>query len=333
MLWVATVLVASSASTGATTPWQGGEPRLVQGDKYTESGAPTGYRGALAYITDSRAHPERINLWVRAADGTSMRINGPRTSSERGALAGDRVFYSERDNRDHVLRLMRYDLLRGKRVALPAKVNHRRHSYYFADGGEQPAISGVRGDVSASAGRVLYSGYTRALSGDGYADTVIVYDLGEQTIRKLAAADGIGGELTAGQIRGDYATYQFFDRYGGEILYRQDLRTGGVTMLPHPEGVLQWDPAVTADGTVYFIQAPDNRTSDGPWTYDLIRQPLDGPAEVVTTFDSPAHGYPVTDTFVRERADGARVVLVAWQGDIYQVLDRPVDVAEEQPVS
>lgn len=325
---VAAAVLTVSAPASAATP--GVEP--VKQDPDVLEAAPTSRGAWFGWLQGRRTMSASTDLYVQRHGEEPVRVNAPGTVAGRGGIAGRHVYFTQRGERR--TRVVRYSLVTGDRSPLPEKVSHRRHVLTVRDGrGEEevPVVSGVRGDVSASRTRLLFSGYTYRLDDHDRYDDVVLYDRATQRLRTVARSGYADGDLRAGQVNGDHATWSFFGVDGGAALYRYDIRTGATATLPQVPGVTQWDPGVSADGTVYYLQSPDDVSNDVPHTYELVRQPLEGPAEVVTTLTPPQPRMPPGETFVRDRPDGSRVVFLSWQDDVHKLVDVPPSGSTASP--
>lgn len=310
-------LVAAVTTSAWAAP---ADPVPVKDDPHVVEGTPTSHGDWLGWTQDSRRDARHRNLFVQRGTQVPVRVNAPGTQGLSGGIAGHRMYYVQQ-YRDRRPRLIRFDLDSQDRTPLPPKVNHHRHSVHVSwcdhQHGKSRVVSGVRGNATVSGRWVLYSGYMEVPGCDVYPyDTVMLYNRVEHQLRTITSDAGDEGVTYAGQVNGRYVSYWWSGRYGGEKFYRYDIRTGRTVELPLPDDS-SWDPGVSSDGTVYYVHAV--HSPDGaPVTYDLVRQPIDGPAQVVTTLtDQPA------ELFVRDRPNGSRAVFFSWHGDVYKLVDRP----------
>ena len=308
-------LVAAVASGAWAAP---GDPEPVRATPRILEGTPTSHGAWLGWEQLSRHDSSHANYVVRRGTQAPVRVNALGTEAYSGGIAGHHVYYVQQF-RDRTPRMIDLDLRTGDRTPMPAIVNHRRHlEYATCCSGQQShkshMLSRVQGNVTVSGSWVLYSGYREDLDHDFPYETVELYDRVHHRVRTLATMPFDEFGLWAGQVNGRYATYWRFGRYGGENFYRYDIRTGRTIEIPLIDD-RAWDPAVSSDGTVYYVRAvaaPDGGTS----SYELVRQPADAPAQVVTTLtEQPAQ------IFVRDRPNGSRVVLFQWQAAIYKLVD------------
>ena len=79
------------------------------------------------------------------------------------------------------------------------------------------------------------------------------------------------------------------------------------------------DPAVSSDGTVYFLRGWD-------LVRDLVRVGVGGTETVVAQLSAQVSGYP-SDLFVKDRSDGSHVIfyetkVIRGSFDIYKIVDK-----------
>lgn len=299
-------LVVLAVATAAYAAPVGPVP--VQDDPQVDEGAPTAHGKWFGWAQDSRADPGHDDFYVRRGTAPRVRVNAARAQGLGGGIAGRSVFYLQQRG-DNKPRIYRFDLETGRRAPLPAKVNHHRR------GG---LVHGVRGQATVSGPWLLYSGFIEAATDFDYPTwTVMLYNRVSHQLRQVDGAESDQDNYVAGQVNGRYATYWSYGRHGGSHVYRYDIKTKRTVELPSPGGGEQYDPAVSSDGAVYYFLAGADEPVGGPFTTELVRQPIGGPAEVVTTLtgeDRPEEAY------VRDRTDGSRVVFFSWGGDVYKVV-------------
>lgn len=323
-LVVLVALVASLASTSWAAP---GVPILVKDNPGVDEGAPTS-NGAWFGWAQARKGKSEFDFYVQRGTGARVKVNAAKTQGFGGGIVGHSVYYVQK-YLDRVPRIIRFDLKTGQRTPLPAKVNHYRHTAHLPCCGGQPdkepVISGVRGTASVSGPWLLYSGYMAARDRDVLFYTVMLYNRVTHQRRTIALLNSDEAVLHAGQVNGNYATYKSEQRYGGSDFYRYNIKTKRSVELSGPDDdvVYQYDPAVSSDGTVYYFQGYDD-DSGGPDITELVRRPIGGPAEVVTTLTTAQSSYfPPQSTFVKDRPDGSRVVFFSWKHGIYKIVDVP----------
>jgi hypothetical protein len=83
---------------------------------------------------------------------------------------------------------------------------------------------------------------------------VLLYNRTTGKLKQLASSSASNGYVYTGQVNGTWATWGRVTPHGQDVyLYRIGAKTS--TLIARPAGVFaQYDPAVTANGTVYFEQ-------------------------------------------------------------------------------
>lgn len=312
---------------GATASWAAPPPPVpdpVRDNPHVVEGASTAHGGWIGWAQHPEGTSEPGDFYVQRGTAAPIKVNAARTHGLGGGIVGHSVYYAQKLG-DRAPRINRFDLRSGHRTPLPAKVNHYRHVEHHPCCGlpaESHVMSEVRGNATVSGPWLLYSGQTWDLPrGDNFLlYTVVLYNRGTHELRTLAENMYDGRALWAGQVNGNYATYWSFD--DRSTVNRYDLKTKRTVELSRPEGGDAYDPAVSSDGTVYYFLTDDDAPSGGPSTTELVRQPVDGSAEVVTTLTSE-RGQGPGETFVKDRANGSRVVFFSWKGGVYKIVDGP----------
>lgn len=300
-------LVATTAV--ATAGWAAPvDPAPVKDDPAVIERAPatSGAWFGWARATDDKS--DHSDFFVQRGTERRVKVNAPKTQGLSGGIVGRSVFYVQQLGDNHP-RINRFDLRTGKRSALPKKVNHRLDYR-------------VRGSLSVSGAWLLYNG-TKLRGQFGYPyDTVVLYNRVTHQLRTLASASTDWYDAHAGQVNGRYASYlwEHQDDTGTTSLDLYDIRTKKTVMQENEDGWRQWIPAVSSDGTMYYFRWQVGCGS--PCTRELVRQPIDGIPEVVTTLTS---GSSPLVPYVEDRPDGSRVVYFTWNDDLYQVVDEPQD--------
>jgi hypothetical protein len=319
------VPVALVGSLAAASWAASGDPVLVKHIPPDAFDAVSTSHGAwFGWAQNSSRDAEHYDFFVQRGDETRVKVNAAKTESRSGGIVGNGVYYAQQfDNRDP--QIVRFDLKTGHRTPLPAKVNHYIHTAHFpfADSPKTRVLGRARGNVTVSGPWVLYSGFLDRYPDAGMPSyTVMLYNRATHQLRTLAAyqIEDNGPALWAGQVNGNYVTYWSFD--GSSDVYRYNITTKRSVKLSRPASGSQYDPAVSADGTVYYFVTDDNAPSGGPDNTELVRKPVGGPAEVVTTLPTDSRHIP-HGTFVKDRPDGKRIVFVTWKNGFYKYVDGP----------
>lgn len=269
-------------------------PVPVRDDPHVVERAPASRGAWVGWVKDT-------DYYVQSWSQRPIRMNVRGTHGLGGDISGLHVFYLQQRGDDDP-RIVRFDLGMGRRTALPPRVNHDVRA---------GRVHGVRGQVTASGKWLLYSGFIEPASDFDYPDwTVMLYNRSTRELRQVAGAMSDWSGFYAGQVNGRYATYWNQDPVGASEIYRYDIRTGRSVEVRSAEG--GYDPAVSADGTVYYFVNDDS--SDAT---DLVRKQVGSPTEIVTTLTGA--GRP-DDTYVRDRADGSHVVFFQWLDDVYKIV-------------
>jgi hypothetical protein len=80
---------------------------------------------------------------------------------------------------------------------------------------------------------------------------------GAQTVLDTFRGSRAEGMLSSPQIDGNWVTWaSTSDRYQLASVHRYQISTGTSLRIPHAAGLLDYESAIGADGTVYFLQSP-----------------------------------------------------------------------------
>jgi hypothetical protein len=236
-------------------------------------------------------------LFIKPGGGARERVNRPRTNGYSGGFEGGTFVYQESRGRRSDLQL--YDLASGDRSAPPAGVNTRNWEWH-------PTISGewllfARAHLSERADlivlRNLVTGETRVLD-------------------RLRWRRGTVAE--AGQVNGNYAVW--YRCTPACDVFRYDIAAETTTRIGNPGRRQQYDPSVTSDGTVYFVQSGRGCGK----SVRLVRQPLEGPRRALASLGGGRDSF---HTYALENANGTTTVYFdrvrcstgAW--DVLKVID------------
>jgi hypothetical protein len=139
---------------------------------------------------------------------------------------------------------------------------------------------------------------------------------------RVGSSEAGGRYVSAGQVNGRYAVWanvRITDHVTGAYVVRLDTRRDIKKTLPMPKGTLQISPAVSSDGTVYYVR--QSRQSASP--DQLVKKPIGGPAEVLYTLPPGDDNYRnVTNLYVDDRNMANHVYFSLYDpGGIYKLID------------
>ncbi len=180
-------------------------------------------------VWSQRKGGARHETLVARRGGRVFRVSPPGVSGYAGGIEGRRLVYQVVRGSSSDLRL--YDLGRRRHVSTLARLNTRGWEW-------RPTISG---------GRVLFSRY------DGTNERVVLHTVRTGHERVLATVPQRSQQAVAGQVNGPYAVWSQCRR--ACTVYRVNLDTGQRVMIPGPNGRLDYAPAVTRAGVVYFARS------------------------------------------------------------------------------
>ena len=272
-------------------------------------GRPAMSEGYLAW--EQSPDPKRYSLtsvYAQAAGGSPYRVHSKRTFARMGALDGSRLVYSSYRRVDDEGNLLGGDLrlielAAGARIDLPDGVNTKQEEY-------APQISGD------------WLLFGRASHGRRIRTQLLLHNMATGETRVLEKASGRNRSLT-GQLNGSFAVWYSCGRRSCDIS-RYDIATGQTTMVPNPDGKLQYGPGVAADGTVYFF-----RSGFGCGTNVLLQKwTTTGATEVVVDFPP---GIDAASAYVFEGSGGRQVAYARYRclkdkyapppSDLYHLVD------------
>jgi uncharacterized repeat protein (TIGR02543 family) len=249
----------------------------------------------LAWEQNTKAQPRHFDVFVRAEDGTTTKVNRGRSNGALGGIDGGRlvfqVFRKKRSN------LRFYDLATGGLTSPPDPVNTRHWEYW-------PSVS----HPWLLFGRLLRSGRRQLL----------LYHLESGEARVLAKTRRQDAFIGPGQVNGNYATWSTCRPRCNE--FRYDIAAGLGEKIFNP-GAYQRAPSVSTGGTVYFSRGGKRCGS----TVRLIKAPIEGPQEVMVALPEVLD---VRDTYVHTDPNGITEVFYERSGcgrmtasDIFKVQD------------
>ena len=141
------------------------------------------------------------------------------------------------------------------------------------------------------------------------------------------------GAVIPGQVNGDWVVWQKATDYWSDMrVYRYNLVTGVKDEVPVTAGRFDYDPSVTADGTVYFVR------SRGGCGWNVRIRSFTGEEGTAPVY-APPEGSAIDRTYAEERPDGSthlifsRLACYLPEADwnIYRL--RVEDVAPPAPVA
>jgi hypothetical protein len=250
----------------------------------------------LAWSQASRRNPG-WTLYVQRFGEPRVRVNRQRTNGFSGGFEGETLLYQEAQGRQSDLVL--FDLAGGGRSAPPTGVNTRQWEWHPTISGEWLLFGrqNIRARVDLVLLRNLVTGETRQLG-------------------RLPWGRGTTAE--PGQVNGNYAVW--FRCTPACNVFLNDFAAGTTTRIPKPDRRQQYDPSVTADGTVYFVRS---RRGCGT-SARLVRHPLGGPSKVLASLGAGRDSF---HTYALASEDGTTSVFFsrvrcstrAW--DVMRIVD------------
>lgn len=252
-----------------------------------------------------------FNYFVQRGTEPRLRVNAKGTSADGGGIYRRTLVYSQ--SRGQTSDLYRFDLRTGRRTAFPERVNTP------GAGESSPTLSGRH---------LLFHRFRNRLRAELWIDQVLLYDRKTRTLRVLGRTESSPDDscfeyLHTGQVNGVYAVWERgFDcgppTVGDVVLY--NINSNTKTTIPGPRGdISQESPAVSSDGTVYFVREDPSPASDG--TQQILKKPLGSPAEVLHTVPANQNAF---DLYVDDRANARHVYFTLHVGsntDVYKLID------------
>lgn len=275
-----------AAATASSVPIKD-SPRLVES-------APAADGSWLLWSQNTRQRPGGSNVFAQLGTRTPVRLNERGIRGYTGGVDGHMAVYVQ-DARGGRTDLYTYNLRTGVRHRLP------------------PAISGDMALNPTISGRWLL--YYRITWSDE-VQKIILYDRVTHSSRRLASArldDRGSSGVYAGQVNGRWAVWmKDSSRADGSTRYavvRYNTKTQQKQLIT-VDGI---GPAVSSDGTVYFLRGYPART--------LVRTSVGGTETEVAQL--PGYAF---DLFVKDRSDGRHAIYfdTNYGGrnvDVYKIID------------
>jgi hypothetical protein len=237
---------------------------------------------------------------VQRGDRSRIRVNPKGTTAEAGGIYRRTLVYEQWTNEESS-DLYRFALRSGRRTKLPDQVNTRR---------------GRETDPTLSGQYLLFNRGFRKNS--RYFERVMLYDRRTQTPQVLAktkdwVSSSIDHSLLAGQVNGPWTVWtygNFYEDSGTYKIFLYDIRRDITKRVVPPidDFYQSPDPAVSSDGTVYFVR-----------NGEIVRKPLGAPAEVL--YAVPAR-WTAGELYVDDRPEARHVYFTLYgTRGIYKVID------------
>src|SRR5205085_5662811 len=240
---------------------------------------------------NSHAHPRFFNVFVRPlAGGQVKRLNADDMRGYNGGFDGSELIFqqiSKTGQSDLVI----YDTATKQYVPVPGGVNTPRWE----------ATPTMSGDF------ILFSRETGRRS--GFVDRLILHRISnghEQVLASVFSDYRRGPFIDAGQVNGDYATWDLCSRANGCDVFRHQISTDHTIRIPDRQQ--EYAPSVAADGTVFFI-----RSGVGCGTQARLMRYANGAAVVADDF---ARNRDSFDTFALDANRVVRDAVNCRTGDI-----------------
>lgn len=262
--------LAAALTLAGATPAFAASPTVVLDDPNVNEVGVAVSTDYFAWSANSDASPGQWNTYVRPiGGGAATRLNPGGTQSDNFGIDGSTVVYVVYNGSNDNLHM--YDASTQTHSGLPQINTRRRHEY-------QPSLSGD------------WLLFTRSKP-DAW-QKVILFNLSTGERRLLAKAPLPRTILRAGQVNGDWATFEHCRNHwpsGGSYsncnVFRYQISTGDLVTIPNP-GLQQFEGGVSQDGTVYFTRTGDADMGVCGADAQIIRYPVGGPEVVIATLDA-----------------------------------------------
>lgn len=187
----------------------------------------------FAWYQNSERAPRHFNAYLDTNGGSTIRLNARNSFGFAGGIDSTTVVFQEvledTGNSDLVL----YDIASATRLPDPSGLNGRAWQW-------GPTISGTW---------ILYGENSRRQD----FSRVMLHDTSTGEERILTESSYRAFNVWQGQVSGDYAVYYKTSRAWNVFVYT--ISTGQTTKVPNPNHKDNYRPAITADGTVYYVHA------------------------------------------------------------------------------
>ena len=182
--------------------------------------------GYLAWSQNTRRRPNHYDVFVKPDGATRFKVNPRGTNGTMGSLDGSRLIFQQWTRFRSNLKLM--DL--ATRRVTGVRVNTKHWEFW-------PRLDG---------NRVLFA---RRMNRTG-RQRLILANLSARGSRRLVSV-GERAYLFPGQINGDFVVWSQIRPGRAARVKRFQISTGTTVTVPN-DGLHNWGPSVTDQGTVYF---------------------------------------------------------------------------------
>jgi hypothetical protein len=220
----------------------------------------------FAWSQTSRTKPHHYNLFAQAIvagapSGPKTRVNVPFSEAFVGGISGNRLAYQQIVNGHSDIRYL--NLLSHRRSNPPVGVNLLRWQY----------------DPRITQGWLMFGRYTR------FNANILLWNLSTGTRRVLFSTHrsrhGTFPFADTGQLNGDYATFYACQTRAKCHVYLYTISTKILIRIEHATGVLDYNPAVSSTGTLYW-----GRSGLQCGLAQIMQLPLGGTETSLQTFNS-----------------------------------------------
>ena len=198
---------------------------------------PSASATELGWSQNSNAHPRFANAFVRPlGGGKTVQVNAPGTKGFAGGFDGSRFIFQQISKQGQSdLRI--YDTSSGHYVAVPNDVNTSRWE-------RAPSMDGDY---------LVFSRDSYLRQRSTYRVVLHRISTGKEIILDSITGKTPATYVYAGQLSGDYVTWERCTKTNGCDVYIYRIGTGKTTKVPDRRQ--EYSPAVSSDGTVYFIRS------------------------------------------------------------------------------
>jgi hypothetical protein len=257
----------------------------------------------FAWSHNSRSKRGHYNLFAQAMvsgspTGPVTRVNISNSQGYTGGIAGTRLVYQQITNGGRQSDIRYFNLASHQRSNPPVGVNTTRWEW-------DPRIT---------------PGYLLFVRNAHQASHIILWNLGTNasTVLLTIPYNRHGTAFAdTGQVNGDYATFFACTNRTHCSVYLYTISTATLTHIPRPTGLLDYDPAVSSTGTLYFARSGIGCGK----TVQLMQLPLGGTATSLNAFH-PGTDLSAMQTFndgTNDQVIYTRIACVPNGWDIYRV--------------